>query len=264
MVSQIQEIDEYYHSDDEDDDIYSMFYAPDYYTTDEQLVLIAVLMLLEQRFRVMQSMSPSRMLEEVDEIMDSLDEELRDTASSKVINHVQSYLDSVLMDYAIPLGYISIDSSMIEIMEDSITAMVNNLRDEIIVKCKFFIDNMSKDDFSIAPNFRRGVKKLVDAVGNNLLYSKEKSLRNVEKFVYGEDTLYKWITVGDDKVCLWCRMQERMPPRTIDELPLDHPHGRCTKEPIDPTYSDEYYLILARRQYNEQDFEIFAENKWEY
>lgn len=263
MVARIQEIDEYYHEDDEDD-VYSIFYAPDYYETEEQLVLIAVLMLLEQRFRLMRSMSPNRILEEIEDIMISLDEELKSIASSKVQDHVQSYLDRVLVDYSIPLGYIEIDTSMIEIMEDSITGLINNLHDELIVKCKFFIDNMSKDDFDILPNFKRAVQKLVDAVGNNLLYSKEKSLRNVEKFVYGEDTLYKWITVGDDKVCLWCRMQEQLPPRTIDELPLDHPHGRCEKEPIDPTFSDEYYLILARRQYNEQDFEIFAENKWDY
>jgi len=263
MVSQIQDIDEYYHVDD-DDDLYAIFYAPDYYTTDEQLVLIAVLMLLEQRFRLMQSMSPSRVLDELEEIMQSLEYDLKDTASSKVTAHVQEYLDNVLMDYAIPLGYIDIDTSMIEIMEDSITGLINNLRDELIVKSKFFDSNLSKDDFNILPNFKRAVKKLVDAVGNNLLYSKEKSLRNVEKFVYGEDTLYKWITAGDDKVCEWCRIQEKMPPRTLDELPLDHPHGRCEKEPIDPSYTSEYSLILARRQYNEQDFEIFSENKWEY
>lgn len=263
MVARIQEIDEYYH-DDEDDDVYSMFYAPEYYTTDEQLVLIAVLMLLEQRFRLMQSMSPNRILEEIDGIMTSLDEELKSTASEKVTDHVQKYLDKVLIEYAIPLNYIDIDTSMIEIMEDSITGLINNLRDELIVKSKFFVDNLTKDTFNIIPNFKRAVQKLVDAVGNNLLYSKEKSKRNVEKFVYGEDKLYRWLTANDDKVCEWCRLQEKMPPRTIDELPLDHPKGRCEHEPIDPSYSDEYYLILARRQYNEQDFEIFSENKWDY
>ena len=71
MVSQIQDIEEYYHVDD-DDDLYAIFYAPDYYTTDEQLVLIAVLMLLEQRFRLMQSMSPSRVLDELEEARDRL------------------------------------------------------------------------------------------------------------------------------------------------------------------------------------------------
>ena len=263
MAKQYQEIEEYYHSD-EDDDEYSIFYAPDYYTTDEQLVLIAVLMLLEQRYRAMKSMTPSRVLDEIDELMSSLEDELKSTASSKVIESTQSFLDGLLMDYAIPLDYVGIDSSMIEIMEDSITGLVNNLRDELIVKSKFFDENLSKDDFNILPNFKRAVQKLVDAVGNNLLYSKEKTDRKVKELVYGEDKLYRWYTVNDDKVCEWCRIQENMPPRLLSEMPLDHPHGRCVIDPIDNSYSDEYYLILARRQYNENDIEIFTENKWEY
>ena len=31
---------------------------------------------------------------------------------------------------------------------------------------------------------------------------------------------------------------------------MDHPHGRCELEPIDYSYSDEYYLMLARGEYS--------------
>ena len=262
MVKQIQEIDEYYHQEDEDDDPYAIFYAPDYYTTDEQLVIVAVLMLLEQRYRVMKSMTPQRVLDEIEDLMTSLNNELKSTATTKVQEHTQKFLNKTLMDYSIPLGYLDIDTSMIEIMEDSIDGLVNQLGDELKVKSKFFIDNLSKDTFNILPNFKRAVKKVVDAVGNNLIYSKEKTNRKVLEFVYGEDKLYYWITAGDDKVCEWCRIQESLPPRVLREIPLDHPHGRCEKEPIDNIYSDEYYLILARRDMAE--IEVFSENKWEY
>ena len=85
-----------------------------------------------------------------------------------------------------------------------------------------------------------------------MIWGKEKSKRNVEEFVYGEDKLYYWITAGDDKVCAWCRYQESLPPRTLREMPLDHWNGHCEHEPVDYTYSNEYMLMLAR-----------GENMWE-
>ena len=258
MVKQIQEIEEYYESDDEDDPL-AIFVAPTYYTVDEQLVLIACLMLLEQRYRLLQSMSPSEVVEEIDGIINAFYEELSNTAYEKSFAHIQSYFHELLDTYSIPVdgGYVSMDTSMLDIMDDSLTGLVNQLGDELKVKSKFFRDNLSKDNFNILPNFKRAVQKLVDAVGNNLIYGKEKSKRNVYEFVYGEDKLYKWITANDDKVCEWCRVQESLPPRTLREMPLDHPHGRCDKDPIDYTYSDEYYIMLARGEYS-REIEAFT------
>ena len=246
MVKQIQEIDEYYQSD-EDDDPLAIFTAPTYYDVDEQLVLIACLMLLEQRYRLIQSMTLQDIVDEIDDIMNSLYDELSETAYSKSLKHIQDYFDGLLDDFNIPRsGYVDVDTSMLEIMDDSLVGVVYQLRDELKVKSKFFLDNLSKDTFNILPNFKRAVQKLNDAVGNNLIYGKEKSKRNVYEFVYGEDKLYRWLTMNDDRVCAWCMMQQSFPPRTIDELPLDHPKGRCTIDPIDYSYSDEYYVMLAR------------------
>lgn len=256
-------IDEYYHNEEDDDDPLAIFYAPTRFETDEQLVLVACLLLLQQRYMVMKSMTPQQIVDEIEDIMSSLETELIATATQKVTSHTQDYLNRILVDYAIPLGYIDIDTSMIEIMSDSLTGMVNQLNDELKVKSKFFSDNMSKDDFDILPNFRRAVKKVIDAVGINTIYSKKKSKRKVKEFVYGKDKLYRWVTANDDKVCEWCRIQERLPPRTLSEMPLDHPWGRCEEEPIDYTYSNEYYIMLARRQ-NAEAIDIFSENKWDY
>ena len=257
MVKQMQDTDEFYEPYDDDDDLLSVFSAPTYYDTDEQLVLIACLMILEQRYRLLQSMSPSDVVEEVENIISSLDMELKDTARVRVSNHLESYLKELMADFSIPDGYVSIDTSMLDIMEDSLSGLTNQLRDELKVKSKFFRDNMSKDSFDILPNFKRAVKKLVDAVGSNLIWGKEKTKRNTYKFVYGKDKLYRWLCVNDMKTCSWCLAQQSLPPRTIDEMPLDHIHGRCELEPIDYTYSDEYYLMLARGEYA-PEIEAFA------
>ena len=264
MVKQIQDIEEYYDSDDDDDPL-SIFVAPTYYDTDEQLVLIACLMLLEQRYRLLQSMTLQDIVDEIDDIIDSLYQELSDTAYDKASKHIEEYFNKLLDDYNIPrTGYVTMDASMLEIMGDSIGGLTNQLRDEIKVKSKFFKDNLSKDNFNLLPNFKRAVQKLNDAVGNNLLYGKEKSKRNVYRFVYGEDKLYRWICVNDDKTCDWCLMQQSLPPRTIDEIPLDHPHGRCEIDPIDYTYSDEYYVMLARGEYSKEidAFSPTDERRW--
>ena len=256
MVKQIQNIEEYYESDD--DDPLSIFFAPTYYETEEQLVLIACLLLLQQRYMLLQSMTLQDIVDEIEGICDSLYDELSDTAYNKAFNHIEEYFNELLDDYNIPPNYVNMDTSMLEIMDDSIFGVVYQLHDELKVKSKFFLDNLSKDSFNILPNFKRAVQKLNDAVGNNLIYGKEKSKRNVQKFVYGEDKLYRWLTMNDDKVCDWCLYQQSLPPRTIDEMPLDHPRGRCSLDPIDYTYSDEYYIMLARGEYS-KEIEIFGE-----
>ena len=249
MVTQIQYIDEYYHSDEDDDD--ELFYAPTNLPTDEQLVIVACLLLLEQRYRVLKSMTLQRIVDEVEEMMDSLNSELSSTAIDKIDSCVYAYFDKVMSDYNIPDKYVNQDTSMYPIVEQSIDTLINQLKGELKQKAMFFKDNLSKDDFNILPNFKRAVQKIIDAVGNNPIYSKEKSKRNVEEFVYGEDKLYYWLTANDDKVCNWCRVQESLPPRTLKEMPLDHPKGRCEHEPVDYTYSDEYMIMLARGEYRD-------------
>ena len=251
MVKQVQEIDDYYHLDEDDDDD-ELFYAPTHYDVDEQLVIVACLMLLEQRYRVLKSMTPQRIVDEIDEMIDSLNIELTSTALDKIDSTVKNYFDKIMIDYNIPDRYVSQDTSMYDIVDESITTLCNQLKGEIKQKAMFFDDNLSKDDFNILPNFRRAVQRVIDAVGNNLIYSKVKSRRNIKQFVYGEDKLYYWLTANDDKVCAWCRMQESLPPRKLYEMPLDHPHGRCEEEPVDYEYSDEYKILLARGQYRDE------------
>ena len=93
MVKQLQTIDEYY--EDEDDDL--TFAPPSYFESDERLVLIAVLMLLEQRYRLLSSMTPQDIVDEIDEIMDSFQSELLTTAEAKVDSAVWDSLREYLL-----------------------------------------------------------------------------------------------------------------------------------------------------------------------
>ena len=250
MVKRFDELTDYYNLDEDDDDS-DIFYAPTRFEVDEQLVIVSCLMLLEQRYRVLKSMTPSRMVDEVDDIIDALNIELTDTALDKIEDATYSFFSNLLNDWGIPSGYVSQDTSMDDIIDESITTLCNTLKGELKQKSLFFRDNLTKDTFNILPNFKRAVQKAIDIVGGNLIYSKEKSKRNVEEFVYGKDKLYRWVTANDNKVCAWCRMQESLPPRTLREMPLDHWNGRCQHEPIDYEYSSEYKLLLARGEYSD-------------
>ena len=244
MVSQIQLTDEFYHVDD---DPFDIFDAPDYFTSDEQLVLIAVLLLLEQRYRLLSGMSSSRILSEIDNIINSFHKELKDTALSKLDDYTYNEFIKELEDWSIPVtGYVIRDNVMDSVLSQSITNLCNQLRDELKLKALYHDKGLTDDIIDVKPNFRRASKKIKDAVGDALIKGKEINHRRILEFVYGTSKLYRWLTMNDNKVCDWCLYQQSLPPRPLSEIPYDHNHGRCVLDPIDTTYSDEYYLLLAR------------------
>lgn len=251
MVKQIEEIEDYYNLDEDDDDQF-LFYAPTHFETDEQLVIVACLIILERNYRVLKSMTPQQVVDEVEDIVDALDSELSTTAINQIDSANRRFFEEFMNRYGVPVGkgYASRDTSMYDIVEESLKTMSSMLKGELKQKAMFYRDNLTKDNFNVLPNFKRAVRRVIDAVGGNLIFSKEKSKRNVEEFVYGKDKLYYWLTANDSKVCDWCRMQESLPPRTLREMPLDHWNGRCEHEPVDYTYSDEYMLMLARGEYS--------------
>lgn len=252
MVKRLQTIDEYY--DEDDDEL--LFYPPSNKDDDEQLVILACLLILERFFKDIQSMTPETIVDEIDEKIDSLESELKETARARVGSAVWDEFRTELIEWRIPVfGYIEQNTDMYDVMDSSITALVNQLRDDIKSKAEFFIVGMSKDDFDIKVNFRRAIKRINDTVGNNLQYSKELSHREILKFVYGKDALYKWYSAHLPTTCAWCLMQEAMPPRPLDEMPFDHPNGHCEKDVVDgTTYSDEYYMILADLGDTDEDY----------
>ena len=169
MVKRVQEFEDFYNLDEDEDDEY-LFYAPTTrFDIDEQLVIVACLMLLEQRYRVLKSMSPQRIVEEVEDIIDSLNVELTDTALDKIDSATRKFFDGIMSDYNIPDKYVSIDTSMYPIVDESITTLCNQLKGELKQKSMFFKDNLTKDSFNILPNFKRAVQKVIDASSMSIL-----------------------------------------------------------------------------------------------
>lgn len=243
MVKQIQQTDEFYSYDTSPFDIFD---APDYYDSDEQLVLIACLLLLEQRYRLLSSISSSRLLDEIQSLTESFRNELKDTATRKLDDFTYNEFVKELDEWSIPIsGYVEHDTTINKVLTQSIDNLCNQLRDELQLKALYHEMGLATEIFDVKPNFRRASQKLKDCVGDALLKGKEKNHRNILKFVYGNGKLYRWLCVNDLKTCDWCLYQQSLPPRPIDEIPYDHQHGRCELEPVDATYSDNYYLLLA-------------------
>lgn len=244
MVKQVQLIDEYY--DDEDDDEL-LFVPPSYYESDEQLVLFACLLLLKQLYEDLEPMTPQEIVDEVDDLLDTFESDFIKTAKGQIDSAVWESLKHELTEWNIPLfgNYVAQDTSMYSIMENSIKSAVNQLRYDLKAKSQFFVENMSKGMFKIIPNIKRAMRSLIDAVGNNMGYSKEKTHRNVLNFVYGDDKLYAWRSAHLSTTCDWCLAQEKRPPRLLKDWEMDHPHGHCVLEPIDETFSNEYYALLS-------------------
>ena len=150
MVKQIEEFEDYYNLDEDDDDS-DLFLSPTYFQIDEQIVIVACLLLLQQRYLVMKSMTPQRIVDEVDEIIDSLNVELSSTALDKIDSTVYTYFDKIMREYNIPDKYVAQDTSMYPIIKESINTLCTQLKGELKQKAMFFKDNMGKGDFNILP-----------------------------------------------------------------------------------------------------------------
>lgn len=237
MPSQIEEL---YESSTE----YLSFMPSSGYDSDEQIVILACLNLLEEYYELYQSLTPEEILNRVDDDIEVLTNELSTTAISNINSEVALGFIEELNSYSIPEDYMTPDSVVDEVVILGLIAGMNQLRDDLKAKATYYIQYRLSTVFNIDPNFKRAINKISDVVGNNLFIAKEAGHRQISRFVYGNETLYRWRCVMDARTCTVCRALSREAPKPLDEWPYDHPHGRCTLEPVNPTYSEDYLLLL--------------------
>lgn len=237
MPSQIEEL---YESSTE----YLSFMPSSGYDSDEQIVILACLNLLEEYYELYQSLTPEEILNRVDDDIEVLTNELSTTAISNINGEVALGFIEELNSYSIPEDYMTPDSVVDEVVILGLIAGMNQLRDDLKAKATYYIQYRLSTVFNIDPNFKRAINKISDVVGNNLFIAKEAGHRQISRFVYGNETLYRWRCVMDARTCTVCRALSREAPKPLDEWPYDHPHGRCTLEPVNPTYSEDYLLLL--------------------
>ena len=237
MASQIEEL--YEPSTD-----YPSFIPSSNYDSDEQIVILACLNLLEEYYELYQSLTPEELLNRVDNDIEALIRELTTTALSNINSEVSASFIEELNSFYIPEDYMTPDNVVDDVVILGLIAGMNQLKDDLKAKATYYLQYKLTTVFNIDPNFKRAISKVSEVVSNNLSIAKEAGHRQISKFVYGNETLYRWRCVMDARTCTVCRALSREAPKPIDEWPYDHPHGRCTLEAVNPTFSEDYQLLL--------------------
>ncbi|WP_409200642.1 hypothetical protein [Methanobrevibacter sp. DSM 116169] len=216
-------------------------------TSDEEEAVSVFLMYLYQLYEEYNVSSPSQILNEFQEAVDKLIMELVGLTEDQIDNYILNDFRYELDEYGIPYDVLSYDSSDDkELIEESLIAALITLNNDITVKAMHYVKNMSNfmDSFNINGSFKQAITKINNLVAFNIMNAKEKSHREVLKFVYGDDELYYWDAVMDMRTCRWCIDMSKSEPMTIDKFPLDHPHGRCSLVPVNGDFSDRYKEVM--------------------
>lgn len=131
-----------------------------------------------------------------------------------------------------------------KVAETTIKNAIRTLRDEIKLNIQVVKDRNDEESFNLEPKLRDAIKRIKRTVvyETNMVFQKIR--RSAYDFKYGKDATYKWVTMGDAQVCFWCRQQEKMPPRKLDDIPFDHMNGRCGIEPVSPRAVAEYNYVI--------------------
>lgn len=131
-----------------------------------------------------------------------------------------------------------------KVAETTIKNAVRTLRDEIKLNIQVVKDRNDEESFNLEPKLKDFIKRVKRTVKYETNMMFQKIRRSAYDFKYGKDATYRWVTANDSKVCFWCRQQEKMPPRTLDNIPFDHMNGRCGIEPVSDRAVAEYNYIV--------------------
>ena len=131
-----------------------------------------------------------------------------------------------------------------KVAETTIKNIIQSLRNEIKLNIQVVKDQNNEELFNLEPKLKDAIKRIKNTVKYETGMVFQKIRRSVYDFRYGKDATYKWVTQGDAKVCFWCRQQERMPPRKLEDIPFDHINGRCGIEPVSARATAEYNKIV--------------------
>ena len=131
-----------------------------------------------------------------------------------------------------------------KVAETTIKNTIQTLRNEVKLNIQVVKDRGDEESFNLEPKMREMIKRIKRTVNYETNMMFQKIRRSAYDFKYGGDATYKWVTRGDDKVCFWCRQEEKKPPRKLEDLPFDHMNGRCGIEPVSDRAVAEYNYIV--------------------
>lgn len=217
---------------------------------DEKEYGLAIMMLLQDFTKKYSSKSYSYIEKHFDEDCKKLEEKLLQVNNKQFEKYEKATIRNQLLNQDIPTNKqknveLKYDiATTKKVMETTIKNTIQSLRDEIKLNIQVVKDRNDEESFNLEPKLKEAIKRIKNTVKYGTNMSFQKIRRSAYDFRYGSDATYKWVTRGDDKVCFWCRQEEKKPPRKLEDLPFDHMNGRCGIEPVNDRAVAEYNYIV--------------------
>lgn len=217
---------------------------------DEKDYGLAIMMLLEDFTRKYSSKSYNYIEKHIDEDLAKLEEKLLQVNEKQFQKYEDATRKNQLLTNDIPTNKqkqvnLKYDIAITKrVAETTIKNIIQSLRNEIKLNIQVVKDQNNEELFNLEPKLKDAIKRIKNTVKYETGMIFQKIRRSVYDFKYGKDATYRWVTQGDDKVCFWCRQQERMPPRKLEDIPFDHMNGRCGIEPVSDRATAEYNKIV--------------------
>ena len=178
--------------------------------------------------------------------------ELKTTLKQEANNLLEEYITTIKLEqdtqYDIPQGIVEVDDRFGDVIDSSVDAVTNQLRDDVTTKAHYYSIFMMPQTstsitFNMNSNFKRFVDRFKDGIDFNFQAVKGTVERKYLSFVYGENALFYWVPSGRN-TCAWCYMIAGMGAMPLSAFPKDHPNGACQLIPANPNkYSDIYQAI---------------------
>lgn len=217
---------------------------------DEKDYGLAIMMLLEDFTRKYSSKSYTYIEKHIDEDLAKLEEKLLQLNSKQFEKYEDATRKNQLLVNDVPTNkqkQVNLKYDLAttkKVAETTIKNTIKSLRDEIKLNIQVVKDQNNEELFNLEPKLKDAIKRIKNTVKYETGMAFQKIRRSVYDFKYGKGATYRWVTQGDAKVCFWCRQQEKMPPRKLEDIPFDHMNGRCGIEPVSDRAVAEYNYIV--------------------
>lgn len=217
---------------------------------DEKEYGLAILMLLQDFTKKYSSKSYNYIENHIDDDLVKLEEKLLQVNGKQFEKYENAQRKNQLLGIDVPVNKqknveLKYDiATTKKVAETTIKNTISTLRNEIKLNIQVVKDRNDEESFNLEPKLRDAIKRIKRTVEYETNMMFQKIRRSAYDFKYGGDATYRWVTQGDSKVCFWCRQQEKLPPRKLDDIPFDHMNGRCGIEPVSDRAVAEYNYIV--------------------
>lgn len=217
---------------------------------DEKEYGLAIMMLLQDFTRKYSSKSYNYIEKHFDDDCAKLEEKLLQLNDKQFQKYEDAQRKNQLLGIDVPVNKqkkvnLKYDiATTKKVAETTIKNTIQTLRNEVKLNIQVVKDRNDEESFNLEPKMREMIKRIKRTVNYETNMMFQKIRRSAYDFKYGSDATYKWVTRGDDKVCFWCRQEEKKPPRKLEDLPFDHMNGRCGIEPVSDRAVAEYNYIV--------------------